>query len=296
MADKESVSATTETKPTEEAPSLASPTASNAETTEKSKFGMLKLAFLYVLVGGLVISALISVVAILIGEFNSTISKAIYTTVSLVIHSSLMLLVVLADKNNQLGKSIVPTTFLVAIVANMITSSLGLWDVLSDDISWRMVNVYAFLIGITFLVDGLLRLRLQKQGMQMLSYVSIGLVLLLAACFTPWILFFDASWMNDVYYRIIGATAILAVTAVVVTSIVNRILVSQHPELVKSAPKPEKYSQGMLGIVIPLGIIVSFFWFFGLFSFIYQATTYDERRNTPRYEQREHKSGTYRYE
>lgn len=247
----------------------------------KSKLGKLKLAFLYVLIGGLVLSALISVVAILIGEFNSMVQKAIITTVSLVIHSSLVLLVVLADRNNQLGKSIVPTTFVVTIIASMITSSLGLWDVWSDDISWRMVNVYALVIGTAFLVDGLLRLRLQKQVMQVLPYLAIGLFVLLMIAFAPWILFFDQPWVTDLYYRIIGAIAILAVTALVITAIVNRISVAQNPELAKNAPKLPAHSQGMLGIVITLGVVTSFFWFFGLTTFLYQASTYEARKNPP---------------
>ncbi len=249
----------------------------------KSRLGKLKLAFLYVLIGGLVLSALISVTAILIGEFNSIITKAILTTVSLVIHSTLTLLIVLADKKNQLGKTIMPTTLLVVVIANMITSSLGLWDVWGNDLSWRMVNVYAFVIGIAFLVEGLLKLRLRNQLMQVLPYISIGLVFLLAVCFIPWILFFDASWITDLYYRIITAIAILAVTAIVITTIMNRIAIAQHPQL-RTAPQPATYTGGMLGILITLGVFTSFFWFYGFIAFVYQASTYGQHHtNTDSY-------------
>lgn len=292
MVNKEHAPA--DTQPVEAAP--ATPAAPTVDPAHKSKLGTLKLAFLYVLIGGLVISALISVVAILIGEFNSIISKAITTTVSLVVHSSLMLLIILADKNNQLGKSVIPTSFLVVVIANMITSSLGIWGVWGDDLSWRFVNVYAFLIGIAFMIAGLLRMRIQKQLMQTLSYTSIGLVILLGLIFTPWILFFDASWVNEAYYRIISATAILAVTSVVITSIVNRILVSQHKELANTVPAAPKYSGGMLGITISLGVITAIFWLVGLTAFVYQATTFEQRQQRIERQQERQNKNTYDYD
>ncbi len=265
-----------QTKPAETTPAVAAPAASPA----KSRTGRLKFAFLYVLVAGLVISALISVVAILIGEFNSIVQKAIFTTVNLVFHSIIVLLIVLADDKNQLGKSIIPTTLVATIIASMLTSSMGIWGLLGENnIAGRLFNVYALLVGAAFLVEGVLRLRLQKQIMHVLAYVSIALVSLLVLLFIPWILFFDASWVNDLYYRLIGAAAILAVTSVVITAIMNRISIAQKPELSATKPVMPVYSGAMRGVTIAIGVIVAFIWFFGLVSFVYQASTYNERQH-----------------
>ncbi len=268
-----------------------------ATEENKSKLGKLKLAFLYVLIGGLVISALISVVAILIGEFNDIVQKAIATTISLVVHSSIVLLVILADRTNQLGKAIVPTTFVVTVIASMVTSALGLWGVWGDDLSWRMVNVYALAIGIAFIIDGLMRLRLKTQLMQVLPYVTIGLFALLGLVLIPWILFFDATWVTDVYYRIIGATAILAVTSLVVTAIVNRISIAQKPELAKTTTPIPAYTSGMMAIIITVGVFTAFFWLYGFGAFVAGAASYEPQNSTaPAYDQYNKDSQYERYE
>jgi hypothetical protein len=101
------------------------------------KIGKLKSAILYVLIGGLVISALISIVAILIGEFNSVITKALLTTFVFVTHSLIILALVSADRNNSIGKAVIPSTIFLAIIANMFTTTLGTWNVIDGDVTWR---------------------------------------------------------------------------------------------------------------------------------------------------------------
>ena len=77
--------------------------ASDAPVKEQ-RLGKLRLAFLYVLIGGLILSALISVFGILIGEFNSVIQKALLTTFIFVSHSLIVLALVSADTKNQIGR------------------------------------------------------------------------------------------------------------------------------------------------------------------------------------------------
>ncbi|MCD8561509.1 hypothetical protein LRY29_00300 [Candidatus Saccharibacteria bacterium] len=253
-----------------------------AKTQNETRLSKLKLAFLYVLIGGLVVSALISVTAILIGEFNEIVQKALFTTFVLVLYSCIALLVVLADTKNQLGRSFIPTTILALIIANMVTSTLGIWGVWDGDISWRMMNVYALLIGSAFLISGARKLGLRHQAVQTMTYVTIGLIGLLTLVLIPWVLFYDASWLGDFYYRVIGALSILAVTALIVTSITNRIAVSQHPALSKTAPKGEPWSVPMRAVVITVGVIVSFYWLFGFLGLLYSATTtYDRTHYSP---------------
>lgn len=260
------------------------------------RLSKLKLAFLYVLIGGLVVSALISVAAILIGEFNEIVQKALFTTFVLVVYSCIALLVVLADTKNQLGRSFIPTTILALIIANMVTSTLGIWGVWDGDISWRMMNVYALLIGSAFLVSGARKLAIRHQAVQTLAYVTLGLIGLLTLVLIPWVLFYDASWLGELYYRVIGALSILTVTALIVTSIMNRIAVSQHPSLAKTSPKGKPYSGPMRAVVITVGVIVSFYWLFGFVGLLYTASTsYDRATYSPDSQiyPQEYRSDTY---
>lgn len=244
------------------------------ETIQSSRLSRVKLGFLYVVIGGLVVSALISVVAILIGEFNSVIQKALFTTFLLVLHGCIALLIVLADTRNQLGKSLIATTILGVVIANMLTSALGIWDILPGDMSSRLVGVYTLLVGTAFIIAGMLRLRLPHQPTTALAYASCSLMAVLALGLIPWILFHDSPFLSDLYYRAVGAVGILTVTGLLITCIVNRITVAQRPELVAAQPRPQGYQGGMLAVVIISGVLAALFWLYGIGSFIYSATYY----------------------
>ena len=254
------------------------PTPPQPVSAEGSRLSKIKLGFIYVVIGGLVVSALISVVAILIGEFNSVIQKALFTTFLLVLHGCIALLIVLADKRNQIGKSLIATTILGVVIANMVTSALGVWDILPGDMSSRLVGVYTLLVGTAFIIAGTLRLRLPHQATTMLAYVSCGLMALLALSLIPWILFHDSPMLSDLYYRAVGAVGILTVTGLLITCIVNRITVAQHPQIAAAELKPQGYQGGMLAVVIVSGVFVALWWLYGIGSFIYSATYY--RTNT----------------
>lgn len=237
---------------------------------ESRRIGKVKLAFLYILIGGLVISALISVTAILIGEFSSVIQKALLTIFLFVVHGLLILAIVSADKNNQLGRAILPTVVLGAVLANMITSTLGTWGIWSDDISWRAYYFYFLAIGSALMINETLRLRLNQTVVISLTNLSVGIITVWSLMLVPWI-FVDHAFLGEFYFRLVGALTILAVTSVVITSIVRGISLAQHPELKASIPVREKMPAGMAAILITFGSIAALVWFFGLFVFLITA-------------------------
>lgn len=280
-----------EHQPKHEEPATVAPIAEAVPTPETTpqptdnKVSKVKLGFLYVLIGGVVISALISVVAILVGEFNSVIQKALLTTFSFVIHSLIVLSIVLSDKENLIGKSLIPTTILGAVIANMLTSVLGIWEILPDDGAMRAFFIYVLLIGSAFLITGAGKLRLAHKATSISTTVTVWLLITWTLSLIPWVAAPEAEWLNasDLYYRIIGALSILAATALSLSVIFNRIAVSQKPELAQQAS--EKSIEGpLLGVVISVGVIASLFWMFGLFAFIATATTYNSRQQ---YEQQQ---------
>jgi len=248
-----------------------------AQEAITNKFGKIRLALLYVLIGGLVVSALISVAAILIGEFNESILKALGTTFVFVIHSLLVLGIVSADTNNQLGKTIVSTTILATVIASMLTSTLGIWDLWWDDASWKAFLIYNLLIGSAFLIAGTLKLRLKHLATQTLAWLTVALIGTLTALLAPWIAAPNADWISDFYFRLIGAVAILASTSLILLVIFNRIALSQRPGLSKTRPASKPLAPGALAINITVGVIVSFFWVYGLAYFIVQATHMSEK-------------------
>lgn len=236
------------------------------------KLNKIKVAFLYVLIGGLIISALISVVAILIGQFNEVVVKALLTTFIFVTHSLLILAFVSADRHNTLGKSIFPTTIFIAIIANMFTTTLGTWGVWNNDVSWRAFLLYTLAIGSAFIATGILKLRIAHRNTNIAVYATIFFLALLTLVLVPWVLSPDASWLGSFYYRLIGAITILGATSVSLSVIFNRIAVSQNPALVVKPAQRVDIPGGLLAIYIVIGTIVAFTWMFGLSALIVSAS------------------------
>jgi hypothetical protein len=272
----------------------SSPVAAPAPKPIDTKMSKLKVAFLYVLIGGLVISALISVVSILVGHFNEVSGKALLTTLIFVTHSLLVIAIVSADKNNRLGKDLISTTILGAVIANMFTSTLGTWQLWPNDASWKAFEVYLLAIGVAFIVTASLKLRLSGHKVtNNLVYATIGLILLLALLLVPWIVIPDSTIISSFYYRLVGAVTILAATTLSVSVIINRIAVSQHAELkVKTASGT--LTGGMLAIYVSIGTIVALFWFTGFFSFIVGAASVDHITDSP-YSSQDNSDFNYTY-
>lgn len=247
---------------------------------ENPKLGKIKIAFLYVLIGGLVISALISVVAILIGQFNEVVIKALLTTFTFVTHSLLILALVLADRHNTIGKALFPTTLFAAIVANMITSTLGTWQVWDSEVSGRAFLLYMLVIGSSLIASGALKMRIAHRYTNIAVYTTLSLIAVLTLVLIPWVLAPDADWIGSFYYRLVSAVTILAATTLSLSVILNRIALSQKPELAK---KPEQHKEtpgGMLAIYIVVGTIAGFTWLYGVGSLISGASSL-EREVTP---------------
>ncbi len=259
---------TSETPVTPPSPEVTPPVEAPKDS---ERLGHFKLAFLYTLIAGLAGSAIISIVAILIGEFNEVIQKALLTTFIFMTHSLLILAIVSADTRNQLGRSVVPTVILGTIFANMVTTSFGIWNIWDDEISWRALAFYVLAIGASFLISGVLKLRLSNKLVAGFVNATVVIVTLWSLLLVPWV-FIEAELLDEFYFRLVGALTILATTALSLTVIFRRIAISRHADLRATAPAKEDYSPGMLSLVITIGSIVALVWFIGLFVFLISAS------------------------
>ena len=243
--------------------------ASDAPVKEQ-RLGKLRLAFLYVLIGGLILSALISVFGILIGEFNSVIQKALLTTFIFVSHSLIVLALVSADTKNQIGRAILPTVILGVVLANMVTTTFGTWEIWDNEISWRALGLYTLLVGSAFLLAGVLKMRLAHPATLASVYTTVALLAIWTLLLTPWI-FVDVELLDEFYFRLVGALTILTATALSLTAIIRRIAISQKPELKATVSAKEGYSGGMIAVLITVGSLTAFVWFIGFFVFLITA-------------------------
>lgn len=232
------------------------------------KVTSIKTAFLYILIIGLGLAALTSVFALLIGEFNSLISKSLGTIFILFTHSLLLLALLLADVRNQIGKAVVSTTLFITVFMNLITSTLGVWGIISAETAWRWVGLYFLALGGAFIITALLRIRTKNSAHQIATNTSIGFVLATLIVLSPWVLQVFTVF-DPLYYRVVAALSILSAVSFLISIILRTIANDKNTKVVeKEAPLPN----GILAIYIIVGVITAVVWNGGFIALIASST------------------------
>lgn len=246
---------------------VATPVATPATKASPNRLGRLKTAFMYVLIAGLAAAAITSIIALLVGQFTSGIAKSLLTILIFFSHSLLILAILWADKFNQVGKLVLPTTITALVFFNMISTTLGTWEIISTETAWRAFSMYFLILGAAFIVVGLLRLRLQQQATQIAIYSSIGLIAITVIALIPWVLNVVDNF-DELYYRIIAALAILATTTLLIGIVIRAIATGRDETLKLTAPAKTPTPPGLLAIYITVGSLAAIVWCIGLTAFL----------------------------
>jgi len=237
---------------------------------DPSRIGKLKLAFLYVLIGGLAASALTAIIALLIGSFNSEIQKSLLTIFIFFSHSLFILALLWADKKNEVGRSVLPTSIFVLALANMVTTTLATWEIISNETAWRALGLYILVIGAVFIITGLLKLRINHQATKIGLFVSIASISVMIIALAPWVLNIVERF-DPLYFRIVAALSIFASTAFLIAIILRGIALARHTELAATKPASKSIPAGLLTIYIVTGSIAAIVWCAGFTGFIVSA-------------------------
>lgn len=196
--------------------------------------------FLYVLIGGVIISALISVVAILIGEVNDYISRALLTTLSMVIHAMIALAFMSATNHtHSRGQELVINTLFGITIASFFTSTLSIWKVIDGQTTTDFYQLYFYALIAAFIIQAMLSVnvidKITANLMRAAQWMTVGMwVYLIPSVFDN---SYPKSW-PEIYYRGIAALGILLGTTLILVVIFHRLYVTKHPELkVPGTPK-----------------------------------------------------------
>lgn len=212
--------------------------------------------FLYILISGVVVSALISIVAILVGEINDYIARALWTTVSMVVHAMIALAFMSAtSKNRTTGQELVLNTLFSITIASFFTSTLGLWDVISGQTVVDFYQLYIYALFAVLIIQMLLSVNVVDKITNKFMQVAIGITVVLWAYLIPSV--FDNDYPKtwpEIYYRGIAAIGILLGTTLVLVAIFHKLYFTKHPEL--RAAAAAKKSGGMpVWLIVVLCVI-----------------------------------------
>lgn len=186
---------------------------------------------LYVLIGGLIASALISIVAVLAGQFGDTAWRAFATTLIIVVHSLIGLAFLSVKRSRTLSAAIIMDTLFGILIASMITAVLGIWNILASRWVGDLYTTYLFALIALLLISGLLSThRQQDKTVNAISWSASGTIVVAFVSLLPWIFAENVSALPEFYFRVVAALVILAATMTILTAIFDRLFIVEHPE------------------------------------------------------------------
>lgn len=233
------------------------PSATTPESIEVTKGqSPIKRYFLYVLIGGLIASALISIVAVLVGEFNETFSKALATTVIIVIHALIALAFLSTKTHESLSSKFIVNTLFWVVVASLLTAVLGIWGILTGMLVGDLYGVYFSGVITALVISAILTAHPQDQTTRALMYGSIASIATTFLLIVPYFFADDNYVLPQIYGRITWAFVILSATLTVLAAIFDRLYVFKHPEL----RVPLKPGAMPTWLKILLVLVVAFFF------------------------------------
>ena len=204
------------------APILAqAPTSGNAN---KMSISLIKY-FVIIMSIGIGIAAIISIIAVLTGEWNGTISKLMMTTFYMTVHALAALAIMsTTEKTAQTSSSkiLAGITFAV-IVASFFTSVAGTWEFIGGQLVWSFYKFYLWLL-VTSVVNVKLY-EVSKVGgwTKYMSYLSAGITTIAFLYAQPSIFSSTPGTLPDLYFRGQTALIIALFSSLVVTLLLNKV-------------------------------------------------------------------------
>lgn len=239
-----------------------------------SRSASLNKYFLYTLVAGLIISALISIVAVLVGEFNSTMARALGTTGSMVGHTLVALMIVSASSKRGRAGGLILNALLAITIASFVTSLLAIWDIVTGRVVSDLYLVYFYTFSAVLWIQLLLKVgeNALDKATHITSFVGIGLTTLLYALLVPTVFIHYPDRAAEFHLRALAASAIALATASVLAIVFHRIHLFKHPEDKALSSTKTRWDVIMAVVVLFLGLPL-------IFGFIAAISSYNSYRN-----------------
>lgn len=235
----------------------------------------LRKYFVYVIVGGLIISALIAIIAVLIGNMSGIIGKSVATVVTVIIHSIIALAFISTTSTKQpnRGSAVVINTLFGITVLSLITSMLSTWEIVTDgEFVLRQYLAYGAAFITSIIIYGLFQATEKDKATLMSRTVAIGSSLTSFVLLLP--IIYDIAIFPDFYYRLLTAVNIVVSVSILITVIFHWYYISKHPELKDTGEKGEPLSVGKLigrGFLILLLIWILIAVFGGMYRTLFPS-------------------------
>lgn len=229
--------------------------------------------FLYTIVGGLVISAMISVIAVLFGGFNVALGRALGTTVSMVMHTLFLLLLISTNRNTGRDSRFILNILVLIAVASFITSILAIWEIIKGQPVQDLYNVYwySFLASLWIQLLLIIGSNVRDKVTRIITQIAIGFTVLLWLLSMPAIFTHYPDKLSEFHLRSIAATVIVLATASILTTVFHRIYLFKNPEINKESNTVGNRDIVLAVLVVVIGLPVAITVIYAIQSYNYQS-------------------------
>lgn len=197
-------------------------------------FAEFKKFFLFNLIGSLIISALVAVVTVLIGEFNEITARVLLTLLMVIVHSLVSLAFIWDDeKQNTFERlSFFINILFVLIVVSFLTSIFGIWKIVPAETVWNLYQTY-FVLGFASLHGDILSKALHKENyMNLVIFINYAFMAVVVLMLQP-VIYIGNSLreLGEIFFRILAAVGIVDGTLSILTIIFYRLYMHKHPKM-----------------------------------------------------------------
>lgn len=217
-------------------PPPSNPIPSTENTKTLTRADKLKRSFFQVLIGCLVGSAAIAVVAVLVGSFSNTLEKALGTIAMVALHALFSFSYITEtekrDKKDG-GRSIelFSNVVFALIAVSFITSIFAIWQLFSGELILRLYMLYGVILFATLHSDVLYRIRgfetkINNTVSVNYAFMATVVVMLSVVIFSP-----SPSDLGEFFYRLLAAVGIIDATMTLTAIIMHKMYLQKHPQV-----------------------------------------------------------------
>lgn len=216
-------------------------TPGHVDTTDPlSKTDKFKRIFYQILIGCLLASAAIAVVAVLAGGFNHTLGRALATIAMVALHSLLSFGYISETekqdkKDGGRSTEFFSNTVFTLIVISFMTSIFAIWQVLDGSITLRLYASYGVLLFAILHADVLYRIRSFEKRIDSVVASNYFFMAIVVAMLFVIIFSGSPSDLGAFYYRVLAASAIIDATMTITAIIMHKMYLQKHPRLAAEA-------------------------------------------------------------
>ncbi len=196
-------------------------------------FAEFKKFFLFNLIVSLIVSAIVAVVTVLIGEFNEIAGRVLLTLLMVVVHSLISLAFIWDDKRQNTFNRLAffTSVIFIIIVISFLTSIFGIWKIIPKETVWNLYQTY-FVIVFASLHGDILSKALHKENyMDIVVYVNYLFMVIVVLMLQP-IIYIENAYrvLGEMFFRILGAVGIIDGTLSILTIIFYKLYMHKHPQ------------------------------------------------------------------